>query len=121
MSKVYIFIAEGFEEIEALTVVDLLRRAKLDIVMASVTGNKLVTGSHNIAVITDILFEDTDFEDAAMLVLPGGMPGTTNLEKHEGLDRLLTDFHKRGKNLAPICAAPRVLGRKGLMTGKNAT
>ncbi len=121
MSKVYIFIAEGFEEIEALTVVDLLRRAKLDIVMASVTGNKLVTGSHNIAVITDILFEDTDFEDAAMLVLPGGMPGTTNLEKHEGLDRLLTDFHKRGKNLAAICAAPRVLGSKGLLTGKNAT
>jgi 4-methyl-5(b-hydroxyethyl)-thiazole monophosphate biosynthesis len=121
MSKVYIFIAEGFEEIEALTVVDLLRRAKIETVMVSVTGNKPVTGSHGIATITDILFEDTDFEDAELLVLPGGMPGTTNLGKHEGLDRLLTDFHQRGKNLAAICAAPRVLGTKGLLTGKSAT
>lgn len=121
MSKVYIFIAEGFEEIEALTVVDLLRRAKIGITMVSVTENRQVTGSHGIAVITDILFEDSDFEDADMLVLPGGMPGTTNLEKHEGLDRLLTDFHRRGKNLAAICAAPRVLGSKGLLSGKTAT
>lgn len=118
---VYIFLAEGFEEIEGLTVVDLLRRAKIDISMVSVTGNRKVTGSHEIPIIADELFEEADFDDADMLVLPGGMPGTKNLLEHSGLDQLLKEFHEKGKPLAAICAAPRVLGTKGLLAGKRAT
>jgi 4-methyl-5(b-hydroxyethyl)-thiazole monophosphate biosynthesis len=121
MAKVYIFLADGFEEIEGLTVVDLLRRAKIDISMVSVTGSRKVTGSHQIMTEAEILFEETDFHDADMLVLPGGMPGTTNLMKHEGLDKLLRDFSLKGKSLAAICAAPSVLGVKGILSGKDAT
>ena len=121
MSKVYIFLADGFEEIEALTVVDLLRRARIDISMISITGNIKVTGSHSIGVMADALFEDTDFNDADLLVLPGGMPGTAHLMEHKGLDILLGEFHKKNKNIAAICAAPSVLAAKGILTGKRAT
>lgn len=121
MSKVYLFLAEGFEEIEALTVVDLLRRANIDIMMVSVTGKLQVTGSHRIATMAELLFENVNFEDADLLVLPGGMPGTTNLQKHEGLDRLLKEFHGKGKSMAAICAAPSVLGSKEILKGRNAT
>ena len=121
MSKACIFLAEGFEEIEALTVVDFLRRAEIEISMVSVTGDKKVKGSHQITVLADILFEEANFEDADILILPGGMPGTTNLTKHEGLDKILREFHKKNKNIAAICAAPSVLGSKGLLAGKRAT
>ncbi|HKM00329.1 MAG TPA: DJ-1 family glyoxalase III [Mobilitalea sp.] len=121
MSKVYIFVAEGYEEIEGLTVVDLLRRAEIEISIVSMTENKLVTGAHGIATVTDMLFEDANYEDADMLVLPGGMPGTLNLMQHEGLDKLLRRFANTEKTLAAICAAPRVLGSKGLLEGKKAT
>lgn len=121
MAKVYIFLAEGFEEIEGLTVVDLLRRAKIDIQMVSITGDIKVTGSHQITTIADVLFEDADFRDAELLVLPGGMPGTNHLMEHKGLDKLLKEFYRNGKSLAAICAAPSVLGTKNLLTGKNAT
>ncbi len=121
MAKVYIFLAEGYEEIEGLTVVDLLRRADIDITMVSITGNILVSGGHQIVSVADILFEDVDFSDADMLVLPGGMPGTKNLSDHKGLDLLLKEFYAKGKQLAAICAAPRVLGTKGLLKGKQAT
>jgi protein deglycase len=120
MAKVYIFLTDGYEEIEGLTVVDLLRRAGIEIVMVSVTGEIFVTGSHNITTKADTLFESTDFSDAEMLVLPGG-PGTKDLEVHEGLDHLLKEFAQKGKKLAAICAAPRVLGGKGLLNGKKAT
>ena len=121
MTKVYIFLAEGFEEVEALTVVDLLRRADIEIFMVSITGYKEVKGAHNIIVMADILFEESDFNDADLLVLPGGMPGTNHLMEHEGLDKLLVEGHKNKKNLAAICAAPSVLGSKGLLAGKRAT
>lgn len=121
MAKVYIFLADGFEEIEALTVVDVLRRAKIDISMVSVTGSELVTGAHGITTVADLKFDDTDYRDGDMLVLPGGMPGTVNLSKHDGLSRLLKEFHEKGKDLAAICAAPRILGTKGLLTGRSAT
>jgi len=121
MGKVYIFLAEGFEEIEALTVVDLLRRAQIEINMVSITGSLQVTGSHQISVMADVLFEDAKFDDADMLVLPGGLPGTINLMKHEGLDKLLRKFHSESKNMAAICAAPTILGNKGLLEGKKAT
>lgn len=121
MAKVYLFLADGFEEIEGLTVVDLLRRAGIDITMVSITGDIKVTGSHQITTIADALFDEIDYSEADMLVLPGGMPGTKNLQEHEGLDRLLRDFASRDKKLAAICAAPRVLGTKGLLENKNAT
>lgn len=120
MAKVYIFLAEGFEEIEALTVVDMLRRAEVDIVTISMTGNMLVTGSHKITIVTEALFGNFDYSDADMLVLPGGMPGTKNLEEHQGLDELLKEFAAKQKQIAAICAAPRVMGNKGLLQGKNA-
>jgi 4-methyl-5(b-hydroxyethyl)-thiazole monophosphate biosynthesis len=121
MAKVYLFLAEGFEEIEGLTVVDLLRRANIDIVMVSITGDLHVTGSHQITTIADALFDEVDYSDADLLVLPGGLPGTNNLQEHKGLDRLLRDFADQDKKLAAICAAPRVLGSKGLLKNKNAT
>ena len=82
MAKALIFFAEGFEEVEALTVVDLLRRAKVEVDMVSITKEKTVTGSHNIAIGMDKLIEEVDFASADALILPGGMPGTRNLEKH---------------------------------------
>ena len=120
MSKVYIFLADGFEEIEGLTVVDLLRRADIDITMVSVSGSLDVMGGHRILVMADKLFEELDFSDADMLVLPGGKKGTDNLAAHEGLDKLLRDFAAQGKLLSAICAAPSVLGTKGLLKGKKA-
>ena len=121
MAKVYVFLADGYEEIEGLTVVDLLRRAEIDTAMVSITGDLYVTGSHQIAVKADVLFEMTDFSDADMLVLPGGMPGTKNLTAHGGVDQLLKEFHAKGKKLSAICAAPSVLGSKGLLKGIEAT
>jgi 4-methyl-5(b-hydroxyethyl)-thiazole monophosphate biosynthesis len=121
MAKVYIFVANGFEEIEGLTVVDLLRRANIEIMMVSITGDLYVTGSHHIEVKTDALFENIDYSEGEMLVLPGGMPGTKNLAEHAGLDQLLKQFQAKGKKLSAVCAAPSVLGSKGLLKGKNAT
>lgn len=121
MSKVYIFLADGFEEIEGLTVVDLLRRAEIEISMVSITGSKIIMGAHHIQVVADVLFEETDFSDAELLVLPGGMPGTIHLAAHQDLTTLLKKFNQAGKNLAAICAAPSVLGMNGILNGKVAT
>ena len=90
--KVYIFLADGFEEIEGLTVVDIMRRAKIDVETISITGQKQINGAHKIIVEADRLFEETDFSDGDMLVLPGGMPGTLNLKEHEGLRNLIGEF-----------------------------
>lgn len=111
---VYVFFAEGYEEVEALTVVDLLRRAKIDTKMVSVTGNLEVTSSHGVKVTMDMLFEDIK-EEADMLVLPGGMPGTLNLKAHKGLVDMIHEYHAKGKYLAAICAAPTVYGELGLL------
>jgi 4-methyl-5(b-hydroxyethyl)-thiazole monophosphate biosynthesis len=121
MAKVYIFLANGFEEVEGLTAVDLLRRAGIDITTVSVTGEPFITGSHQIIIKADALFAEVDFADADMLVLPGGMPGTKHLSEHEGLDQLLKEFCAKGKKVSAICAAPSVLGSKGLLKGKKAT
>ncbi len=120
MSKVCVFFATGFEEIEALTVVDILRRAEIDVDMISVTGEKKVTGSHKITVEMDKLFEEVDFDQADMLVLPGGMPGTTNLEAFEPLMKKIDSFYEDGKYVAAICAAPSILGHRGMLKGKEA-
>lgn len=121
MSKVYVFLAEGFEEIEGLTVVDLLRRAKIETEMVSVMEGKQIKGSHGIKVTADSMFEDVDFSDADILVLPGGMPGTLNLGNHEGLCELLKKHYGEGKNIAAICAAPSVFGQLGFLQGRIAT
>ena len=119
--KIYLHLAEGFEEIEALSVVDVLRRAKIDVETVSITGKKEVVGTHNIKVITDLLFDDADYSTAEMIILPGGMPGTTYLEKHKGLVEKILEFYRNGKWLAAICAAPSILGKLGLLKGKSAT
>ncbi|MBP5325322.1 MAG: DJ-1/PfpI family protein [Pseudobutyrivibrio sp.] len=121
MSKVLIFMAEGHEEIEALTVVDLLRRAGIEIDMVSITGNKRVPGSHGIMTVCDKLIEQVNFDSADMLVLPGGMPGTLNLELCEPLMDQVHGFNTSKKGLAAICAAPTVFGKAGLLQGKKAT
>lgn len=120
MARVNVFFATGFEEVEALTVVDLLRRAGIETDMVSVTGEKTVTGSHGITVGMDRLFEEID-DGAEMLVLPGGVPGTPNLRAHKGLEQMITRFAEAGKYLAAICAAPTVYGEMGLLKGKKAT
>ena len=120
MKKVYVFLAEGFEEMEAVTPIDLLRRAGVDAKLVSVTGNRAVTGAHGVAYLADLLFEEIE-EDADMLVLPGGLPGTTNLQAHEGLTRLLLLQHKAHKWVAAICAAPMVLGALGIVRDRHAT
>ena len=121
MSKVLIFMAEGHEEIEALTVVDLLRRAGIEIEMISITGNKKVPGSHGIITVCDKYIENADFESADMIVLPGGMPGTLNLELCEPLMDQIHGFNTSKKGLAAICAAPTVFGKAGILEGKKAT
>ncbi len=119
--KCLIFLAEGFEEIEALTVVDLLRRAEIQIDMVSITGNKQVTGAHGITVQADMLFEQADVANADALVLPGGMPGTRNLEAYEPLIAALKQANQEGKVIGAICAAPLVLGVNHLLDGKKAS
>ena len=120
MSKVYVFLADGFEEIEGLTVVDLLRRAGEDVETVSIMGRKMIEGSHKIKVEADALFEETDFTEGKMLVLPGGMPGTLNLGKHEIVKKVITSYAAGGKLTAAICAAPSVLGENGILEGKHA-
>lgn len=120
MGRVYVFLADGFEEIEGLTVVDLLRRAEIDVATVSVMGKQLVTGSHKITLYADSIFEEQNFADAELLVLPGGMPGALNLKNHAGLAELLKNHCKSGKKAAAICAAPGVLGELGLLSGRKA-
>lgn len=121
MTKVYTFLANGFEEVEALCVIDLLKRASMDVVMVSVSGDLKVNGAHNIDIMADVLFEDASFEDVDVLFLPGGMPGTKNLDNHEGLKQKLVEFNNNGKLITAICAAPMVLGHLGILNGKGAT
>ncbi|SHE28988.1 DJ-1 family glyoxalase III [Alkalibacter saccharofermentans] len=119
--KAAIFLAEGFEEIEALATVDVLRRGGISVKTVSVTEKFDVEGAHGITVLADILFEDTDFHGVDILILPGGMPGTRNLEKHKGLIELIKKFHNDKKWIAAICAAPKILGKLGLLKGQIAT
>ena len=106
MKKVYVFLADGFEEIEGLTVVDVLRRAGADTETVSVMGRKEIRGSHEIQILADSLFEDVDFSDARLLVLPGGMPGTSNLAACTPLMNKMQRHFAEGGKVAAICAAP---------------
>lgn len=118
--SVLIHFANGFEEIEALTVVDVLRRADIDAKMVSITGDFLVTGAHGVTVKTDQLFDGIDYGSCEMIVLPGGMPGSKNLGAHEELTEKIVEFAAKGKWIAAICAAPMVFGELGLLEGKTA-
>ena len=120
MDRLAIFFGTGYEEIEALTVVDILRRAGVEIKMVSITGQRQVTGSHGICVEMDQLLEETDFSQLTGIVLPGGMPGTKNLEACEALMEQVDNFVKEQKLVAAICAAPSILGHRGHLQGKNA-
>ncbi len=120
MLKTAIFLADGFEEIEALTVVDLLRRAGIDITMVSIMEGRTVIGSHRISVEADNLIGNIDFDAIDMIILPGGMPGTSNLDACEELKEKIREFADKGKKLAAICAAPTVYGKMGLLEGKKA-
>ena len=106
MGTVYAFFADGFEEIEAFTAIDTLRRAGLNVEIVSVTPDEIVVGAHDVSVLCDINFENCDFFDAELLLLPGGMPGAATLDKHEGLRKLILDFANRPffvlKSLLPL-------------------
>lgn len=118
MKTIFIFLITGFEEIEALATVDILRRAELDVKTVSLTDNKIVVGSHGVPVTTDVMFSDVNYADAEMLVLPGGTPAYND---HEGVKKEILAFANQGKKVAAICASPMVLGGLGLLEGKKAT
>ena len=122
MKKVFAFLADGFEEVEALAVIDLLKRAKIDTVMVSIMDTLTVTGAHKIQVIADKLYSEIDYKEADLLFLPGGGTGTKNLKAHKELAAALLDFAAdENKRIAAICAAPSVLGSLGILKGKKAT
>lgn len=119
--KVCVFLADGFEEVEGLTVVDILRRAEIKVETVSVTGDREIHGAHKINVQADTLFEEANFENTEMLVLPGGMPGTIHLQEHKGLEALLRKFYGNKKYVAAICAAPTIFGKLEFLEGRKAT
>lgn len=121
MKKLLLFLAPGFEEIEAISIIDVLRRAQLNVTSVSISGDLYVAGAHGITVEADKLLSEVTISDADMLILPGGMPGTKNLNVHEGLKNAIKGFAKEKKPLAAICAAPMILGQLGILEGKNAT
>lgn len=121
MNKLGVFMADGCEEIEALTVVDLARRAGIEVAMISINGKKEVTGAHGIAFACDIPAEFIDYNNLDGIVLPGGMPGTLHLGQNDYVQQTIGQFAQEGKLVAAICAAPSVLGMAGLLKGKKAT
>ena len=121
MAKVYQFMADGFEDIEALAPIDILRRGGVEVVTVSINNNACVQSAHGVTVMADAVFEDCNFSDADLLLLPGGMPGASNLRAHEGVCQAITEQHAKGKRIGAICAAPYILGELGLLQGKRAT
>ena len=120
MAKIGIFLGEGYEEVEALSVIDVLRRGGQDVCMISITGQKQVTSSHNVTVQMDALLSEVDFDKLDMIMLPGGMPGTKNLEACGPLMEQVDRFYDQGKWIAAICAAPSIFGHRGILKGRNA-
>lgn len=117
---IIVLLAEGFEEIEALTPVDMLRRASLDVKTVGISG-KTVVGSHGIAVVCDMTADEVKLDEVTMAIFPGGMPGSLNLDASPYTDKVISSVLSRGGHLAAICAAPLVFGRRGLLNGKKAT
>ncbi len=114
-----IMIADGFEEIEALTPVDVLRRAGLDARTVAV-GSKVAVGSHGIAIVCDMTADEVNTDELTTVIFPGGMPGALNLDASPYTDKFIEAVQKNGGRIAAICAAPLVLGRRGLLEGKRA-
>lgn len=122
MNRSFIFIADGFEEIEALTVVDVMRRAGMDVTVVSISDGLKATGAHGVSLLADKCFSDVDFSEAEWLVVPGGMPGTANLAKFQPLNELLVRHSRNNGKIAAICAAPAlVLAPLGILDGREAT
>ena len=122
MAKVYVFLAEGFEDVEALIPIDVLRRGGVDVTTVSISEFPLVESAHGVNIEADILFEQSDFKDADLLMLPGGMPGASNLMEHEGVRETVKAHFAAGKKVSAICAAPGVvLAPLGILNGKKAT
>ena len=120
-ANIYEFLATGFEEIEALTPVTVMRQGGQNFKLVSMTGNEYVETANRAWVKADMMFEASDFSDADLLMLPGGFPGAYNLKAHEGLRHLLLSNATQGKRIGAICAAPIVLGELGLLKGRRAT
>lgn len=118
MKTIFVFLITGFEEIEALGTIDILRRAELNVKSVSLTDSKQVISSHQVPVVADLMFDEVDFSTAEMLVLPGGTP---KYNEHEAMKKELLAFANKGEKVAAICASPMVLGGLGLLNGKNAT
>ena len=118
---IYVFLATGFEDIEALAPVDIMRRAGLPVETVSITGTAIVESAHAVGIRADRLLSDIDFNRADMLVLPGGLPGSTNLDACAPLTRAISAHFAAGRPVAAICAAPLVLGHLGILRGKKAT
>lgn len=122
MKKVYAFLADGLEEVEALMVIDLLRRTKkLDVVMVSIKDDLLVEGSHNIKIMADATIDEINFDEGDCIFLPGGIPGTPNLAACDKLTEQIKKYNEEGKLLAAICAAPSILSDLGLLKDVKAT
>lgn len=121
MAKVYEFLATGFEDIEALIPLDIMRRAGVDFKTVSITGDLYVESAHGVSIKADMLIEDADMSDADLIMLPGGLPGATNLNAHNGVKKAIIEQNARGKMIGAICAAPMVLGGIGLLQGRHAT
>ena len=121
MKTTYVFFADGFEEVEAMTCVDVMRRAGMPVVTVSINPELEVTGAHGVTMVADSLYDDNDYSDAEWLVLPGGMPGATNLADHEPLCDELVAQVKRGGKVGAICASPSiVLAQLGILDGRDA-
>ena len=121
MSKAVLFFADGTEECEALLVADLLRRAKVEVIIASAMGRRALVSSHGIHLNADALAEDVDYSDVDMVILPGGIPGTPNLAENKTVTDTCVSFARAGKKVAAICAAPTALAAFGVLNGKKAT
>lgn len=118
-TKIYLLLADGFETIEALTPLDLLRRAKLDVETVAVGDDLTVTSSHGLMVLADTLISDCPLSDGRMLIIPGGCPGYDNLAQSAAVGRALTDFAAAGKLIAAICGGPTVLARNGVCRSRR--
>ncbi|EGK01468.1 DJ-1 family glyoxalase III [Dysgonomonas gadei] len=118
MKTIFIFLTTGFEDIEAIATIDILRRAELNVKSVSLTDSKQVMTSHQVLVTADLMFDQVNFSEAELLILPGG---TVKFNEHENMKKELLAFANKGEKVAAICASPMVLGGLGLLDGKNAT
>lgn len=118
---IYVFLAEGFEDIEAIAPIDILRRGGVEVALVSIAPEREVTSAHGVRFVADITIGDIDWEQAEALFLPGGLPGAANLDACQPLREGILSHAKAGRLTAAICAAPMVLGHLGLLEGKRAT